>query len=64
MLGQGHGRFSVCVHSSLLGKEVKQKKFMDEKEKNKNKNNEKERGGGKEEEIKRIKGKKERKKSC
>ena len=33
VLGQGHGRFSLCVHSSLLGEEVKQKKFMDEKEK-------------------------------
>ena len=64
MSGQGHGRFSLCVHSSLLGKEVKQKKFMDEKEKNKNKNNEKDRGGEKDEEIKRIKEKKGRKKRC
>ena len=46
--------YSLCVHSSPLGKEVKQERNLSERKKNKQKNK-KERGGEKEEEIRRIK---------
>ena len=48
--------YSLCVHSSPLGKEVKQERNVCvRKKKKKKKKNEKERGGEKEEEIRRIK---------
>ena len=57
--------FSLCVHSSTLGKEVKQESYLrarkvvkGEKGKHKNQKNEKERGEKKEEEIRKMKKKK------
>ena len=45
--------YSLCVHSSPLGKEVKQERNLSERKKKKK--NKKEGGGEKEEEIRRIK---------
>ena len=46
---------SLCVHSSPLGKEVKQERNLRARKKKQNKKNEKERGEEKEEEIRKIK---------
>ena len=55
MLGTTNQLFSLCVHSSPLGKEVKQDRKLRARKEKKKKQNEKERGGEKEVEIRRIK---------
>ena len=49
------GLFSLCVHSSPLGKEVKQERNLRARKKKQKQKNKKERGEKKEEEIRKKK---------
>ena len=58
--GGGGGRFSLCVHRSPLGKEVKQERNL--RARKKKQKNEKERGEEKDEKIRKIKQREEKEK--